>query len=361
MRVVVLTHLASPYQAELFDALANSRQLDLEVIYLFQTDDQRRWSAPAVKHQAVYLDQSANVFQQAQRAVQSADLVVFNYYAEFSARRLLEARARVGAPWCFWGERPGLRRPAWIGRLLRRYLLAELHQAPAPIWGIGNYALEGYRAEFGLQRSYFNLPYFSDLERFHNARQTTEREPGRRRFLFSGALSERKGVDLLARAFVRLAQELPQIELMILGDGKLRGALMKTIEPVKNRVAVLGFRDWSELPAVYAVGDILCAPSRYDGWGLVVPEGLASGMPVIGTRATGAALEFITTARNGWLIPADNEAALFDAMRQAALLAPEQLVQMGRQARTSVAHHSLQNGVDRFVAAARDALASWQA
>jgi glycosyltransferase involved in cell wall biosynthesis len=38
-----------------------------------------------------------------------------------------------------------------------------------------------------------------------------------------------------------------------------------------------------------------------------VPEGLAAGLPVIGTHQTGAAVEFIRPGRNGWLIPENDE------------------------------------------------------
>ena len=45
--------------------------------------------------------------------------------------------------------------------------------------------------------------------------------------------------------------------------------------PVADRVQFTGFRDWEDLPAEYGKADVLCVPSLHDGWGLVVPEGLA--------------------------------------------------------------------------------------
>ena len=80
--------------------------------------------------------------------------------------------------------------------------------------------------------------------------------------------------------------------------------------PVSERVEFTGFKDWDELPELYASADVLCVPSRYDGWGLVVPEGLASGLPVIATDRMGAALEVYSNGVNGWLIPASDESAI---------------------------------------------------
>jgi glycosyltransferase involved in cell wall biosynthesis len=119
----------------------------------------------------------------------------------------------------------------------------------------------------------------------------------------------------------------------------------------------MGFKDWSELPAEYARADVLCVPSRYDGWGLVVPEGLAAGLPVIATDRTGAALEFVKSGVNGWLIRAGDEEALLTAMREAALMPT--LSEMSRRARESVSAHTLQSGAMRFVDYAEQVITRW--
>ncbi|HEX7772365.1 MAG TPA: glycosyltransferase family 4 protein, partial [Pyrinomonadaceae bacterium] len=277
-------------------------------------------------------------------SVRSADLVVFNYYRHTNAERLIEGR---DGPWCFWGERPGFHQHAWAGRLLRKWKLSKLHATPAPIWGIGKFAVDEYRREFGSQRAYFNFPYFSDLERF---RSPQREEKDERVFLFSGSLITRKGIDLLVAAFARLAREVPNVRLRIIGAGELRA--------VSERVDFVGFRDWNELPREYAAADVLCVPSRYDGWGLVVPEGLASGLPVIATDRMGAALEFVETGRNGWLIPAGDEEALLSAMREAAVMP---LRELGERAQESVSEHTLRSGADRFSRFAQETIEAWAA
>ena len=345
MRVFVLTDCPSPYQVELFNEIEAQGDCELEVGYLRERDPERSWKSPEIRHACVELN-----------GAREADLMVFNYYRHANAERLIEARAASGGPWCFWGERPGFRQPAWAGRLLRRWKLAKLHASAAPIWGIGKFAVDGYREEFGAERFYFNLPYFSDLERFDVSVRDEKRE---RTFLFSGSLIERKGVDLLAAAFVRLAQEVPQVRLKIVGEGELRDSLARTLQTVSERVELIGFKDWSELPSEYAAADVLCVPSRYDGWGLVVPEGLASGLPVIGTNRMGAALEFVESGRNGWLVSAGDQEALFAVMREAALMPVDELREMGYRARQSVSAHTLRNGATRFVDYAQQVIAQW--
>ena len=342
MRVFVLTDCPSPYQVELFNEIEAKGECVLEVGYLRNRDPNRRWQASEIRHEAIALENGG--VARARESARRADLVVFNYYRHANAERLIAER---NGPWCFWGERPGFRQPAWAGRLLRTWKLSKLHATPAPIWGIGKFAVDEYRREFGSQRAYFNLPYFSDLQRF----KTPEREEKSERvFLFSGSLIARKGVDLLVAAFVRLAREVPNVRLRIIGDGELREA--------NERVDFVGFKDWHELPGEYAAADVLCVPSRYDGWGLVVPEGLASGLPVIATDRMGAALEFVETGRNGWLIPAGDEEALLSAMREAASMP---LRELGKRAQESVSEHTLGSGAARFCRFAQETIGMWAA
>jgi glycosyltransferase involved in cell wall biosynthesis len=356
VKILVLTDLPSPYQVELFNEIEAQGECLLEVAYLRNQDPNRQWKFSSIEHRSIKLDESRSELSRARESARVADLVVFNYYRHGNAERLIEERAALQRPWCFWGERPGFHQPAWAGRLMRKWKLARLHATPVPIWGIGKFAVDGYREEFGFHRPYFNLPYFSDLQRFHNSETNS---PNECVFLFSGSLIRRKGVDLLANAFVRLASEVPYVRLRIVGEGPLYQSLVKTLRPVSERVEFVGFRDWHELPHEYARADVLCAPSRYDGWGLVVPEGLASGLAVIATNRMGAALEFLETGSNGWLIPADDEDAILQAMREAALLAKEELVHISRQARESVNSHTLQYGAERFVSFAQETIHGW--
>ncbi|HET6977615.1 MAG TPA: glycosyltransferase family 4 protein [Pyrinomonadaceae bacterium] len=349
MKVFVLTDCPSPYQVELFNEIEARGDCSLEVAYLRRRDPGRQWKSSEIRHTAIELNEAGEF-------ARAADLVVFNYYRHADAERLIGQRASLGTPWCFWGERPGFHQPAWAGRLLRKWKLSQLHAVRAPIWGIGKFAVDEYKREFGPLRSYFNLPYFSNLQRFANSERTEQTE---RVFLFSGSLIHRKGVDLLAAAFVQLAQEFANVRLKIVGDGELCSSLKQTVHSVRERVEFIGFKDWDELPAVYASADVLCVPSRYDGWGLVVPEGLASGLPVIATDQMGAALEFVETGRNGWLIPAGDQTALVNAMREAAGLSASELEQMSRQARASVSTHTLENGATRFIDCAREAIVGW--
>lgn len=353
MRVAVVTLIPSPYQVELFDAVHAARALELEVVYLRHASPgpiARHWQARPLAHPHVLLDRH-NV-RDAEAALARAELVVFNYYRHDAALAWMRRRARTGAPWCFWGERPGATRWAPMGDAYRYVRLAPLRRGRSAIWGIGQVAVDRYRASFGSQRKYFNVPYFSDLSRFAAAARRRPAGTRAREFLFSGALIRRKGVDVLAEAFVRLRHELPDASLTLVGTGELEHALRKKLE--RHGARFLGFQPWDALPALYGRADVLVAPSRHDGWAMVVPEALAAGLPVVSTFHTGAARELVEHGGNGWIADPLDSASLCAAMVASSRA---DLESTSRAARDSVASHQLTDGVRRLTAAAHGSVA----
>ena len=354
-RIVVLTQLTSPYQVEFFNALSIDLDGHLEVIYLTHRDRNRQWENSSITHNHLILSETPHMRDDAMEAIRRADLVIFNYYTDWFAQKAIRERARLRKPWVFWGERPGFHQTGILGILSRRLLLLPLHRSSTPIWGVGRFGMEGYQREFGRTRSYQNIPYFSDLKHFQEIERNHAKE---RVFFYSGSLSHRKGGDLLAKAFVKIARRHPQARLVVLGTGHDTEREMRNLlHHCADRVTWLGFQPWDKLPTYYAMGSIFCFPSRYDGWGLAMVEALASGMPAIGTDRCGAALEFLSDGKAGWMIEAGNEQALEQAMEKAIALPEVDFAVMQVAARAAAVHNDLPEGVHRFKEAIRNVLA----
>ncbi|HEY7617611.1 MAG TPA: glycosyltransferase, partial [Terriglobales bacterium] len=249
MNVLVLTHSPSPYQVEYFNEIARQGEIRLTVAYLFERDPSRRWASMKLSHDAVTLDVPPKVRALA-AWIDRADLAIFNYYNHPIADWAIRHRVGIGKPWVFWGERPGFHCPAWVGWAIRRWKLRQLYSSSTPIWGIGRFAIEGYQKEFGGDRPYYDIPYFSNLDRFKPpSRADTGRRP--RTILYSGSLTARKGVDLLIDAFARVARDVTDVRLRIMGYGELGPKLRKRLCTFSERVETMGFRDWDNLPAAY--------------------------------------------------------------------------------------------------------------
>ncbi|WP_395734036.1 glycosyltransferase [Prosthecobacter sp.] len=357
LSVCVVTYLTSPYQAEFFNEIAASGEIRLRVIYLRRQHDQHPWGRVRLKHEHLVLEGQSEVIGLAFHWVLDAALTVCNYYTHWFALAALHLRHFSARPWVFWGERPGFLRLGWFGRLARRVLLYPISKSAAPIWAIGRAGVAGYLSDWGMHKSYVNLPYFSDLSRFRSQPRTVRADE--RVVLYSGILNLRKGVLGLAEGFRAAARLHPNLRLIILGSGHLEQKMRVILEPVAAQVSWEGFREWHELPAYYARADALCLPTRHDGWAMVVPEALAAGLPVITTMDAGAALELVTHEVNGWLLPNSEARSIENALRRLAELQPAELARASAAARHSVKDHTLDEGRGRFVAAAHEAMAAF--
>lgn len=353
--VHVITHFVSPYQVELFNAIGAAEQVDLFVTYLYDTWKGRHWDRISIEHPyCVARDTAAQACSQ--ERVDQSDLVVFNTYRDRFAGRMIGRRARHGRPWVFWGERPAFRFKGRLGVAYRRWRLSALRRSRVPIWGIGTWAVEKYRQEFGGPRPFHVLPYYSDLTRFRRPEGNDESSPPR--LLFSGALTARKGVDLLGSAVSQLFREGHDFRMTFVGTGELEPALQQQLAEDSSKVQFAGFQDWPDLPDWYHRADVLVAPSRYDGWGLIVPEGLAAGLPVVATDQMGAAIDLIAPGQNGWICPAGDLESLLGVLREVVRMPTEALRERRRQAELSVAEHQLSHGAAKFSQFCLEALAA---
>ena len=84
---------------------------------------------------------------------------------------------------------------------------------------------------------------------------------------------------------------------------------------------------------------------------MIIPEGLAAGLPVIVSDQMGAAIDLVTPDENGWIVKAGELNSLTEALDAAAGLSENKLDAMSRQARLSVQNHGLAGGVRRFTEA----------
>ncbi|WP_439533752.1 glycosyltransferase [Polymorphobacter sp.] len=135
------------------------------------------------------------------------------------------------------------------------------------------------------------------------------------RFLSVGRLAAQKNQALLIRAFADAAG--PEDQLMIVGEGRLRGDLERLVARlgVAERVAMPGYCDAPA--AAFAAADVFVLSSDYEGLGVVVVEALAAGLPIVATDCCVNMGELLGDGRFGTLVPVGDAAALAGAMRAA--------------------------------------------
>jgi colanic acid/amylovoran biosynthesis glycosyltransferase len=165
---------------------------------------------------------------------------------------------------------------------------------------------------------------------------------GRPVLLFAGRLTEKKGLTYLIDAVAMLAARGRDLELVIVGDGRLAEPLERQSRELAlgERVRFLGKQSQDDLIATIRRAHVFVAPSvtassgDQEGVPNVLKEAMASGMPVVATDHGGIP-ELVEDGVSGFLVPERDTTAL--AQRIAALLDdPQRWPAMGAAGRARV-------------------------
>ncbi|MCX6840495.1 MAG: glycosyltransferase family 4 protein [Verrucomicrobia bacterium] len=224
-----------------------------------------------------------------------------------------------------------------LRRLAHQLIFSRKFREVSAFLAVGKLNAELYRA-YGVEpQRIFWAPYVVDnaffQKRCQEAAPNRNRlrvelglEPGRPVILFCAKLIDVKDPATLIRAVGKLVNPERQGNhiltnaatapvLLMVGDGELRPSLEKLAqEAAPGRVKFLGFRNQSELPALYDLCDVFVLPSVFEPWGLVVNEVMNAGKPVIVSDQVGSGPDLVTEGENGSVFPAGDAAALTSAL-----------------------------------------------
>ena len=225
------------------------------------------------------------------------DLVVSCTFTDASAACL--ARSITGTPSVFWVN--GLpHRIRYVRSLtLKGSVFRRAMQAADEVVVLSSYMQQELAERF--ERSAVILPPGVDTDHF---RLSVNRDPERPVILCIAALDDlRKGGRILMRAFDQLKRYRSSAILQIsagISETK-RQELMSLISPEwRKDIQFLGLGTLPDLPGLLGRAAISVLPSRWEPFGMVVTESLATGTPVVGSR-DGAIPEIITDDRVGRL------------------------------------------------------------
>lgn len=158
-----------------------------------------------------------------------------------------------------------------------------------------------------------------DMDKFNPARFTeVQRDAEVFRFVFVGRVVRDKGINELVSAFVRLNNEYPNTQLILVGRYEtnldpLKSETLRFIE--KNPyIDACGPKYGDDLLVEYLKSDCFVMPSYREGFPNTVLEAGAMGLPSIVTNINGSR-EIIINGENGLIIPSKDADALYEAMK----------------------------------------------
>jgi glycosyltransferase involved in cell wall biosynthesis len=149
-----------------------------------------------------------------------------------------------------------------------------------------------------------------------------------------GRLEEQKGHTYLLAALPELQKEIPDLALLLVGEGRQQDALRRQVNDMglTGTVRFLGTR--RDLPEIFRALDLLVQPSLWEGLPLVLLKAMGAGLPVVATQVGGSS-EVIRDGINGHLVAPGDPGALARVILELARH-PEVRRRLGAVARRTV-------------------------
>lgn len=236
--------------------------------------------------------------------------------------------------------------PAWLRRMVRGLVSCRnaLLKRAARFISISDEIHQEYRAAEIKSARIESIPNGIDTNRFAPVDPPEGRAALRARlgltgptFLFTGRIHPIKGLDVLLRAWLRLAQEVPDARLVLLGAGTAEGFENE----LAGFVAEHGLQDSvtfagpvSDVRPYLQAADAFVLPSRREGLSISLLEAMSAELPVIATRTSGT-VEVVTDGATGILVDIEDADGLYRAMRE-VLRDPQRAKAMANAARELV-------------------------
>lgn len=331
MKICIWMNIPSHHQHFFFEALNARKDTELAVRYYDSILLERRraqgWIVPELEPYAAF----AGVETIAAPELRDHIHIIPTFDRD-RGERLSALAVQHGLKWCHWGEFVGIKLAKMLDfneflfsllndplnriRLHRRIVRIRDHASYAlaqgkiaadelEAWGIGKEKIRHLS---------YSVPALPSEPRSAEAEAFIG---GRTAFLCVATLYKLKGIIWLLRAYAGLtAEERSRCCLVFLGGGDAEPykAFCRS-HGIVDGVCFMGSRSSDQIAGIYNSCDCLVHPTLCDGWGVVLNEAASVGMPLISTRACGAAWHLIDEGKNGFRVPIKDPAALRNAMR----------------------------------------------
>lgn len=367
MRLVIVHNIIAPYRIPLFNLLAASPGIDLNVLFMAETESNRQWDVPQLKQDirfayevlaGLHLRRGESTLHINPRLVSRLgalrpDVVIVTSLSAAAAICLAYrpfGRYRLASWWAgtaFTEQRIGAVKRAWRHLLIptmdaflcySRAAADYLRRAGATadkVFTVGNvtFDAEDFRRRIELAR-----PQALEWRKRMGLQEA-------QLMLCVGQLILRKNHRGVLHAFSRIQPHLEDAALAIVGEGPLRADLERLAADLGLRRAVFtGQVQPSELPIYYAAADLFVDLTLRDHWSQVVGEAMAAGLPALVSSADHAS-ELIEDGVSGFVVdPADVDGVAALALR--LLTAEGDAKSVGGAAREAArmndVHHTMQ-------------------
>jgi len=192
-----------------------------------------------------------------------------------------------------------------------------------------------------LEDKIYTLPLGFDIEKIDFV-PSLPRKGRKLKVLYSGTITQRKGIKYLLEAVKHLTPN--EVELTLIGNIQGSGNALKAYSGLFKHIPGLS---QAEMFNRYGDYDVLVLPTIFEGFGLVILEALACGLPVI-TTPHSIGPEIIKDGQNGFIVPIRDENAVAKAIVSLMEKEDDELMEMRKKSRDSALSYSWEQYKNRL-------------
>jgi glycosyltransferase involved in cell wall biosynthesis len=202
-----------------------------------------------------------------------------------------------------WTDTPRAQNGAWsVRESVRSFWLKKVLNRASYVLGTGRPALEALAKMGSPTEKLINFPYFVDLACFN----PTGRAPARDALVYvsSGRLEDVKGFDVSLKALAKAYEGRSEsFVYRIAGTGSCELKLRQLAGElgIAESVEFLGWLEPEQLPSFYESGDVMVHPARAEPYGVSILEAMATGLIILASDRTNAAMDRIDEGVQGYV------------------------------------------------------------
>jgi len=261
------------------------------------------------------------------------DAIWVHGWSHICGLQAILAAEQLGIPVLLRGEAHGLREPKHpVKKWAKKAFLNWIFKKVTGFLYVGTLNRQFYQSYGVSEECLFPMPYAVNNDFFQKQamlactnrealRQSLNLERSRPIILYAAKLIEKKRPQDLLEAYRLLSPDgciEPKPYLLFVGDGALRSHLEAEVKAIGwHSIRFLGFRNQSELPAIYDLCDVFVLPSSFEPWGLAVNEVMNTGKAVVVSDQVGCVPDLVVEGKNGRVFTVGDIQALAEAIRWA--------------------------------------------
>lgn len=369
-RLAIITTHPIQYNAPLFRLLTERKRIDVKVFYTWgQSKEEvydarfgmkRSWDIPLLDGYDYEFIENVSKHPDSNRfwgiinpglikqlkAYEPEAVLVYRWsvYSHLKVLQMMGTSSRL----FFRGDSHLQNRGTGIKEFVKKQVLKFVYRKVEKAFVVGSLNRK-YFLKYGLKEGQLiAAPHAVDNQRFSSDHELWEIKAAAERkelqipmnavvFLYAGKFYALKQLDVLIKAFQQIKGE--GYRLLLYGNGE-QEAELKELSKSDDRIIFQPFKNQSEMPVVYRVGDVFLLPSKSETWGLAVNEAMACGRPAIVSNQCGCAPELIVEGKTGFTFHAGNAEDLFHCMKK--FENRDTAMKMGREALKHIEYFSLE-------------------